>query len=193
MILAGSLLAGTVLSGPAVAATAFATTELHIRTGPGEQYPISGKMRWNARGEVSGCLADYSWCHIATPNGIGWAAAHYLIENTSRGTETIERFGAQSGIPVVVPAAVVPVGTLVNVPAGTALIEAIAPSQDIIAYVATQPVEPVYVTGEIVVGAVLPAEVVLYEIPQSEYQFTFVNGARVLVEVPTRTVVYIVA
>jgi hypothetical protein len=35
--------------------------------------------------------------------------------------------------------------------------------------------------------------VTLYEIPNSEYQFTFVNGARVLVEAPTRKVVYILA
>jgi len=191
LIAAGSVVAGLAFSGPAAAATAFATTKLHIRTGPGEQYPISGQMRWNSRGEVSGCTADYMWCHIATPNGIGWASAHYLIEDTAQGTETIEKFGAQSGIPVVVPAAVVPVGTVVRVPAGSELIEAIAPSQDIIAYVATQPVEPLYVTGEIVVGAVLPPEIVLYEVPQSEYQFTFVNGARVLVEVPARKVVYI--
>lgn len=192
LVLAGSVLAGVALSGPAYAATAYATTHLNIRTGPGEQYPISGKMSWNSRGEVSGCLADYSWCHIATPNGIGWASAHYLIENTSQGTETIEKFGAQSGIPVVVPAEVVPVGEIVPVPAGAALIAAIAPSQEVLTYVAAQTVEPVYVAGEIVVGAVLPPEVVLYEIPQSEYQFTFVNGARVLVEVPARKIVYIV-
>lgn len=193
MLVAGSVLTGLVLSGPAVAATAYATAKLHIRTGPGEQYPISGEMRWNTRGEVSGCTADYVWCHIATPNGIGWASAHYLIENTAAGTETIEKFGAQSGIPVIVPVDIVPVGAIVRVPAGSELIEAIAPAPEVITYVVEQTVDPVYVTGEIVVGAVLPEEVVLYEIPGSEYQFTFVNGARILVEVPTRKIVYIVA
>lgn len=192
-MLAGALLAGLLISGQAMAATAFATAHLNIRTGPGEQFPISGKMRWNQRGEVSGCVADYSWCHIATPNGIGWASGEYLILDTSRGTETVQQFGAKSGIPVVVPAEVVPVGAVVGVPAGTPLIEAIAPSQDVLSYVAAQAVEPVYVTGEIVVGAVLPPEVTLHEIPNSEYQFTFVNGARVLVEGPMRKVVYILA
>jgi uncharacterized protein YraI len=192
LLAAGALLGGLFLSGQAMAAKAYATTHLNIRSGPGEQYPIVGEMRWNSHGEVDGCVADYSWCHISTANGIGWAAAHYLIENTSRGTETLEKFGAQSGIPVVVPAAVVTTGEVVRVPAGTALIEAITPSDEVITFVSAQAVEPVFVTGEIVVGAVLPAEVALYEIPGSPYQFTLVNQARVLVEVPERKVVYIV-
>lgn len=191
LLLAGSMLAGVFVTGQAMAATAYATVHLNIRTGPGVQYPIVGEMRWNSRGEVSGCLADYSWCHIASSHGVGWASAQYLIENTSRGTETIEKFGAQSGIPIVVPAAVAPVGEIVGIPAGGAIIEAITPTADVIAYVTQQQVEPVYVTGEIVVGAVLPAEVVLYEIPQTEYQFAFVNGAHVLVDVAPRQVVYI--
>ena len=192
LLLVGSLLGSLLISSAAVAATAYATVHLNIRSGPGVQYPIVGEMRWNSRGEVDGCLADYSWCHISTKNGIGWASAHYLIENTSRGTETIEKFGAQSGIPVVVPATIVPAGAVVRVPAGTALIEAVSPPAEVITYVTAQVVEPVFVTGEIVVGAVLPAEVLLYEIPQSPYQFTLVNNARVLVEVPERKVVYII-
>lgn len=192
LIVAGALLAGIVASGPAMAAKAYATVHLNIRSGPGEQYPIVGEMRWNSHGEVSGCVADYSWCHISTENGIGWAAGQYLIENTSRGTETLQQFGAQSGIPVVVPEAFVPVGAVVAVPAGGELIEAITPTADIIAYVSGQQVSPAFVSGEIVVGVALPAEVELFDIPQSPYQFAVVNGATVLVEPTARQVVYIV-
>jgi uncharacterized protein YraI len=191
LTLAGTMLAAVCFSGAAIAKTVYATTHLNIRTGPGVQYPITGEMRWNSRGDVSGCLPDYSWCHITTNNGAGWSDAHYLIENTSRGTETVEKFGAQSGIPVIA-AEVETVGAVVRVPAGTAFVEAVAPPEEVITYVSAQVVESVYLNGEIVIGAVLPEEVVLYEIPGSEYLFTFVNGAKVVVEVPTRKVIYIV-
>ena len=45
---------------------------------------------------------------------------------------------------------------------------------------------------EIVVGAILPAELVLYEVPSSSYQYAVVNGATVLVEPASHKVVYIV-
>ena len=44
----------------------------------------------------------------------------------------------------------------------------------------------------LVVGAILPAELVLYEVPSSSYQYAVVNGATVLVEPASRKVVYIV-
>lgn len=192
LLLAGSVVAGLAASTPALAVKAFATVHLNIRTGPGEQYPIAGEMRWNTEGEVSGCTADYMWCHIATAHGIGWAAAHYLTTDTNRGPQTIESDGAQVGIPVVVPEAVTVVGAVTPVPAGTALIEAVTPEAAVIEYVKANPVAPIQVTGEIVVGAILPAELVLYEVPSSEYQYVVVNGATVLVEPATRKVVYIV-
>jgi uncharacterized protein YraI len=192
LFLAGATVAGTLASTPALAVKAYATVHLNLRTGPGEQFPIAGEMRWNSHGEVDGCTPDYVWCHISTTNGIGWAAAHYLVENTSRGVETLEQYGAQLGIPVAVPEAVTLVGAVTRVPAGTALIEAVAPETEIIAYVKATPVAPVHVTGEIVVGAILPAELVLYEVPSSPYQYAVVNAATVLVEPASRKVVYIV-
>jgi len=192
LFLAGSVVAGIVASTPALAVKAFATVHLNIRTGPGEQFPIAGEMRWNTEGEVSGCTADYVWCHISTANGIGWAAAHYLTEDTGRGPQTLQERGAQSGIPVVVPETVAVVGAVTAVPAGTALIEAVTPEAAIVEYVRATPVAPVHVTGEIVVGAILPAELVLYEVPSSSYQYAVVNAATVLVEPATRKVVYIV-
>lgn len=190
-VLAGAALA-SLSAGPALAVTAYATVHLNIRTGPGEQFPISGEMRWNTRGEVSGCTADYIWCQISTANGIGWAAAHYLTMDAALGPETLDEHGAQLGVPVVVPEAVTVVGAVTPLPAGTALVEAITPSADDIAYVRATPVDAVHVTGEIVVGAILPPELVLYEIPSSPYQYAVVNSATVLVEPGERKVVYIV-
>jgi len=185
LILAASAFVGVVAATPALAVKAFSTTHLHIRSGPGEQFPIVGELRWNRHGEVDVCTPDYVWCHISTANGIGWVAAHYIDEG---GGATIESLGPQSGIPSMgAPIAVVGAVT----PAG-AYVEAITPTADVIAYVQATPVAAVNVTGEIVVGVVLPAELVLYEVPNAPYHYAVVNGATVLVEPATRKVVYIV-
>jgi uncharacterized protein YraI len=173
-----------------MAVRAFSTTHLHVRSGPGEQFPIVGEMRWNSHGEVDVCTPDYVWCHISTANGVGWAASHYLVENTSMGSDTIEQFGARSGIPVM-GAAVVTVGVVTRVSAGSAYVEAITPAAEVINYVMATPVAPVYVTGEIVVGAVLPPELVIYEVPGSPHRYAVVNGVTVIVEPATRQVVYV--
>jgi hypothetical protein len=52
-------------------------------------------------------------------------------------------------------------------------------------------VNPFAVQGEVVVGAVLPAAVQLYEVPGAAYAYTIVNGNKVLVDVNSRAVVYI--
>jgi uncharacterized protein YraI len=187
LLLAGSVLAGVMASTPALALKAFATAHLNIRTGPGEQFPIAGEMKWESHGEVDVCTPDYVWCHITTANGIGWAAAHYLADKG----QPLSQLAPQSGVPVVAVEGLAFVGAVTPVPAGTALIEAIAPEAAVIEYVKATPVAPVHVTGEIVVGAILPAELVLYEVPSSPYQYAVVNTATVLVEPASRKVVYI--
>jgi uncharacterized protein YraI len=187
LLLAGSVLAGVMASTPALALKAFATAHLNIRTGPGEQFPIAGEMKWESHGEVDVCTPDYVWCHSATANGIGWAAAHYLADKG----QPLSQLAPQSGVPVVAVEGLAFVGAVTPVPAGTALIEAIAPEAAVIEYVKATPVAPVHVTGEIVVGAILPAELVLYEVPSSPYQYAVVNTATGLVEPASRKVVYI--
>jgi uncharacterized protein YraI len=187
LLLAGSVLAGVMASTPALALKAFATAHLNIRTGPGEQFPIAGEMKWESHGEVDVCTPDYVWCHITTANGIGWAAAHYLADKG----QPLSQLAPQSGVPVVAVEGLAFVGAVTPVPAGTALIEAIAPEAAVIEYVKATPVAPVHVTGEIVVGAILPAELVLYEVPSSPYQYAVVYTATVLVEPASRKVVYI--
>ena len=53
------------------------------------------------------------------------------------------------------------------------------------------PVNPFAVQGEVVVGAVVPAAVTLYQVPGSVYGYTIINHNKVLVDVNTRAVVYI--
>lgn len=58
-------------------------------------------------------------------------------------------------------------------------------------YVTTHRVDPVYLQGAVVVGAILPRSVVMSDIPQSPYRYTYVNGRTVLVEPTTNQIVHV--
>lgn len=68
----------------------------------------------------------------------------------------------------------------------------IDPNPEVRTYVQENPVEPVYLEGEVVVGASLPETVEVREIPDYEYRYVYVNGQPVLVEPGTNRIVYIV-
>ena len=60
-----------------------------------------------------------------------------------------------------------------------------------ITYLNDNPVEPIYLDGEVVVGAGLPETVVLTPIPENPMAYANVNGQIVMVEPETRRVAYI--
>ena len=68
----------------------------------------------------------------------------------------------------------------------------IDPPEKVRTYVTTNKVDPVYLDGEVVVGAGLPDTVELREIPDYEYRYVYVNGQPVLVDSKTRQIVYVV-
>jgi hypothetical protein len=70
-------------------------------------------------------------------------------------------------------------------------IAAIVPEPAVLEYISATPVNPFAVEGEVVVGAVVPTAVQLYQVPGSVYGYTIVNGMRVLVDVNSRAIVYI--
>lgn len=76
--------------------------------------------------------------------------------------------------------------------AGGATGTVIDPPQPVREYVTTHEVEPVYLDGEVVVGAGLPETVELREVPDYDYRYVYVNGQPVLVDPSSRRVVYIV-
>lgn len=191
-----AVLAAMALSAPALAFTSFATAHLNIRSGPGPQYPVIEMINYNDRVEVSGCLKDVSWCAVTAGGVAGWAAGEYLAYDAPGAVVQLPTAGDALSIPVLTYQAVdavvgTPVGVIVGVAAGAAPPLAIVPHPTVLAYVPAQSVAPVIVTGEVVIGVVLPTVVPLYAVPQSPYQFTSVNGQNVLVEPTTRRVVYI--
>ena len=83
-----------------------------------------------------------------------------------------------------------PVGAMVAVP--PALVEPVIPAPEVLSYVVGQPIQQVYVDGEVMIGATLPAAVPVYPVPASPYVYSYVNGQRVLIEPAARRIVYVI-
>lgn len=85
-----------------------------------------------------------------------------------------------------------PVGAVVGGAVGATIGAAAEPSAQVRSYVIREDRPSVTVRERVAVGHPLPERVVLYQIPDSEYEYTVVNNERVIVEPGTRKVVYIV-
>ncbi|HET7714495.1 MAG TPA: DUF1236 domain-containing protein [Bauldia sp.] len=185
-------LATLFVAAPALAVPGYSTAHLNLRTGPGTQYPVVGVMEYNTQADITGCLSDWSWCSVNVAGLSGWASAEYLV--IDQGGQVMQITGPDSGIPVVEAAGVAEVvapATVGAVVAANGNVAAIVPEPAVLEYIAATPVNPFAVEGEIVVGAVLPAAVTLYEVPGSTYAYTIVNGLKILVDPNSRAVVYI--
>jgi uncharacterized protein YraI len=191
-LVGAALFAGSALAVPAVFSP---TGHLNVRSGPGFQYPVVAQMPANARFPVTGCIQDYSWCSVMVGSVTGWASAPYLVTDAGGKPTNLQVSGAQLGIPIVVPTAVgavvatPPVGAIVPTPA---LVQPILPAPEVLSYVTAQPIQPVFVDGEVMIGATLPAAVPVYPVPASPYVYSYINGQRVLVEPAARRIVYVV-
>jgi hypothetical protein len=86
-----------------------------------------------------------------------------------------------------------PIGAIIGAVAGGVMGTAIDPPETAVTYVRTNQVQPVVLEGEVVVGARVPTDVVtLYEIPDYEYRYAYVNGVPVLLDPADGRIVYIV-
>jgi hypothetical protein len=70
-------------------------------------------------------------------------------------------------------------------------LEIAPPPPPVGSYVVAHPVDPVYLNGEVVVGAGLPVEVALTPVPDYQYEYAYVNRVPVLVEPRSRRIVHI--
>lgn len=201
-------------SGTALAQTmATATTDLNIRSGPGPQYSIVGVIDGEAQTTVNGCLEDSKWCAVNYDGTEGWAYSEYLTAEVSGEPVVIVEKRAEVGVPVAtfddsadgtlltgaggaIAGALVagPVGALVGGFAGAAAgATADELNKEVRSYVVENPGEPVFLEGEVVVGAGIPETVELRPIPDvEEYRYVNVNGQLVLVEPADRQIVYVI-
>ena len=206
------------LTGAAFAqSSAVATTDLNVRAGPGPQYPVIGVIGAGQGTSIQGCIEGSKWCQVQTGSGAGWAFSDYLTGDFGGQTVILTERPAEA-VPVVtyeqpqggggavagaatgaVAGALVagPLGAAVGGVAGAAVggtAEGLGspPPDEVRTYVTTNQVDPVYLDGEVVVGAALPETVTLSEVPNYEYRYVYVNGQPVLVEPQSRRIVYVV-
>jgi uncharacterized protein YraI len=192
--------AAVAAAGPALAATtATATTPLNIRTGPGPQYDVIGVIADNGQATVTGCIQGSLWCQVTYNGRQGWAYSQYLAMNREGRTVVISQQPA--AVPTVTyqaPATTVEtVGSAPPPIAGTVVtteaapLDIAPPPAPVGSYVVAHPVDPVYLNGEVVVGAGLPPDVALTPVPDYQYEYAYVNRVPVLVEPRSRRIVHI--
>lgn len=213
MLAATAAAIGVVVGGSAYAqSTVAATTDLNVRAGPGPQHPVVGVIGAGQTVTLNGCLESGKWCSI----GEGWVYSDYLTGEFGGKQVILTERPANSGVKVItadkgggdagavtggvtgaIAGAIIagPVGAAVGGAAGAvaggAAGTVIDPPQKVRTYVSSNKVEPVYLEGEVVVGAGLPDTVELREIPDYEYRYVNVNGQAVLVDAKTRQIVYV--
>jgi hypothetical protein len=208
---AAALLASTAMAS---AAPVTASTDVNVRSGPGPEYPVVGILGAGMAAELDGCLPSGRWCQVN--GGEGWVYSRYLVGDFGGGQVVIaERpagsvaviddpgrggaAGAVGGAAVgAITGAIVggPVGAAIGGAAGGiaggTLGQAVNPPGEVRTFVRGQRMDPVFLDGEVVVGATLPETVEFREIPDYNYRFAFVNNQRVLVEPSSRRIVAIV-
>lgn len=199
-------------------ASATATADLNIRSGPGPQYASIGFIASGESAAVEGCLQGSKWCRVTYDGVTGWSYSDYLTADLSGevvvltdrypdvglATVTYDGSDAAAGGAVAGATGGAIVGALVGGPAGAAVGGAIGASSGATAgavidppevartYVTSNPLDPIYLDGEVVIGAGVPETVVLQPVPDYEYQYVYINGQPVLVDPRTRQIVYVV-
>ena len=215
------ILAATAAALTMAASTAFAqsgvtaTTDLNVRAGPGPQHPVIGVLAAGQGTTLTGCLQNSKWCSIDDGGQKGWVYSDYLTGEFGGQKMVLSERPADSGVVVVeqpdggaegalvggatgaIGGALIggPVGAAIGGVAGVALGGAAGnmaePPAEVRTYVSSNRVEPVYLDGDVVVGATLPETVTIHEIPSYDYRYVSVNGQEVLVEPGTRRIVHI--
>lgn len=207
---------GALVAAPAMAeVTVKATTDLNIRSGPGAWHEAIGVIPADREASVTACYSEANWCEVSFDGTSGWAYGEYLVVGDEgvavvapevvEQTEayTIARLEVDDESNVAAAAGFgwgAIAGGLIAGPPGAALgsvaSAAFLDSQvgpEVTAYVQANPVEPVYLNGELVAGAIVPAEVQVYEYPDdTQYAYLNVNGQPVVIETDTRRIVTII-
>ena len=199
------------------ATDASAITDLNVRSGPGPQYEVVGVIPAGEAAALDGCLEGVSWCKVTHAGHSGWAYAPYLsvnveeqayvvperpatveistvtYEDTEKTAEN-QRDGAAVGATMGAHAVGGPVGGVIagGILGGAAGSASVEPSTETVTYIESNPVETVYLDGEVAVGAGVPTEVTTYELPQPEYRYLSVNGQTVLVDAETNVIVRVI-
>lgn len=198
-------LAGLLATSALAQTTATATTDLNIRAEPSEFGELVGVIPADASVAVEGCAETANWCRIDHDGTVGWAYGDYLLTEVENEPTVVYQYPeihrietrdttATSAASVGTAGALIgglvggPAGAVAGAAIGSATGVATDPGPQVTSYVVENPVDPVYLDGEVVVGAGVPATVELYSVPETELRYVYVNGAPVLVDADRRIV-----
>ena len=195
---------------PAMAETAIVATDLNLRAGPGPNFVIQGSMPAEAEVEVEGCVEGGQWCRVTYDGTTGFAYAPYLIvteadtmtpvtEVTTIETITVDEdnggdalIGGATGAAIAAAAIGGPAAIVGGVVLGSLVGSVADPEEETITFVRENPVDPLFIQGEPLIGATIPAEVTLATVPDSEFSYANLNGETVIISNENRAIVYIV-
>jgi len=170
------------------------SADLNLRRGPSTDRAVITTIPKGAPVVIRDCLEGLNWCRVSYDGQTGYAAARYLLADA--GGETVYVTQNPSLVDVVT-APVEVVGEAAGAVIGalgaavTGVADAITPEPRVVTYVRANPVEPVYLDGEVRVGSLVPEVVTLREVPEYEYRYAYINDTPVLVDPATRRIVYV--
>ncbi|OUD10216.1 hypothetical protein BVC71_01505 [Marivivens niveibacter] len=199
--------------------SATAATDLNVRSGPGAWYEPVTVIPGGEMAMVDGCLSNAEWCEVTYDGVQGWSYAPYLTINegeefvtlpqaTVTTVETIEMVdveateaeetgaglaggavGALIAYGLGGPVGVIAATGMMGAAAGAATVE---PTTETITYIETNPVEAVWLNGEVVVGAGIPETVTTYDTPEVAFDYLNVNGQTVVIDAETNVIVDVI-
>jgi len=162
------------------------------------QVSVAGRRGWVFGAHVAAKQADKQVIITEQRQALQVPTIQYQEQRASTQTTTTTTqtgsTGAAAGAGTGVIAGALlggPIGALIGGIAGLTVGATVDPPDQVRTYVTTNRVEPVYLEGEVVVGAALPQNVRVYEIPNYQHRYAYVNGRTVLVEPGTNKIVYV--
>jgi uncharacterized protein YraI len=88
-------------AAPAFASEGFVTSDVTLRAGPDEGYPVVGVLNGGTGVGIEGCVDGWSWCDVDTPVGRGWMRGDFLQEEYQGRRVRTSDYGMQIGIPFI--------------------------------------------------------------------------------------------
>jgi uncharacterized protein YraI len=172
-------------------------TDLTIYSGPGADYPSVGIATRGSAAALDGCLEGDSWCRIDVNGMRGWVYAQELTVDYNGAPVIVQERRTDLGVPIVSyeatgsvsgPAQPAPGDELIGTVDSTG---AIVPPPEVLTYIERAPMEAVPYDGEVVVGATLPGEMVISQVPNYQYSYVRINDRPMLVDPQSRRIVYV--
>ncbi len=184
---------------PAQAQTPTVTaSDIVMHDGPGQDFPEIGLITRGSHAMLNGCMEDSNWCLVEINGMEGWVFAQYLTIEEHGAPILVEEYRTYADIPVVTyettaaitgsPPSPAP-GDIMLGPVEDVIV--VEPPEDVYLYIEQHRPETFRVENEVLLGAAVPSDITVQEVPDYEYDYVVINERPVLVDPQTRRIMYI--